>query len=70
MVGRRFCHITPCHESLAINTPNKMCLPIKRTFNDFFALKKIKVGQSGCMLGHASTSLDWHVRLKMEDHKR
>ena len=118
MVGRKFCHITPCHESLAINAPNtpqllyntivgvqanfrvsypirvisrvkclddirkgvlnshlgsnpnpcyiqnrvitnsvikrfrcKMCLPIKRTFNDFFALtKKIKVGQSGCML--------------------
>ena len=51
MVGRKFCHITPCHESLAIlNAPNKMCLPIKRAFNDFVALKKIKVVHSGCML--------------------
>ena len=58
MVGRKFCHFIPCHESLAINAPNKMRLPIKRTFIDFFALtkkkkrkkKKIKVGHSGCML--------------------
>ena len=57
LIGRKFCHITPCHESLAIDVPNKMRLPIKRTFNDVFALKKkkkkkkkIKVGHSGCML--------------------
>ena len=40
LTGRKFCHITPCHESLAINAPNEMRLPIKRTFNDFFALTK------------------------------
>ena len=57
LTGRKFCHITPCHESLAINAPNEMLLPIKRTLNDFFALTKKKknnnnnkVGDSGCML--------------------
>ena len=42
IVGRKFCHINLCYESLVINAPNKMCLPIKRTFNDFFALTKKK----------------------------
>ena len=67
-VGRKFCHFTPCHESLAINAPNKMCLPIKRTFNDFFALTKKKL--KWAIVGACSnrSCLDWHVRLRMEEH--
>ena len=82
MVVRKFCHITPCHDSLAINAPNKMCLPIKRTFNDFFALKiiekkkkkkkkeKKKKENKLAIVGACSnrSCRDWHVRLKMEEH--
>ena len=78
MVVRKFCHITPCHDSLAINAPNKMCLPIKRMFNDFFALKnnrkkkkkKKKKENKWAIVGACSnrSCRDWHVRLKMEEH--